>query len=290
MTDEPRRDDSFGVRNRFLTDTPPAPVRQRDRAIGGLTLSLSAHVAALVIAAVVVSRSPMTDSSAASPRAPVPLVYALPGGGAGLGGGEPSSKPVRRAQLVGPEAVALPSVQQGKSDRVQDAPDPVQRIAVPDRQVNAGLQEMIGAVSAVANPEFGSRGAGTGPGADGTRGSGSGPGSPGPGLGPGSEGPGSGGEGYPGNGVSWPRLTIEVKPNYTVEAMRARIEGVVELDIVVLADGSVGRVRLVRSLDARFGLDEEALKAVQRWRFDPARQSGKAVTVRVPVEVSFRLR
>jgi len=90
--------------------------------------------------------------------------------------------------------------------------------------------------------------------------------------------------------VSWPKLIVEVKPNYTPSAMHARIEGIVELEIVVRADGSVGTIRLVRSLDARFGLDDEAIKAVRNWRFDPARLAGKPVQVRVPVEVSFGLR
>jgi protein TonB len=192
--------------------------------------------------------------------------------------------------LVGPDALALPTVQRGRSERIRDTPEPVQRIAIPDPQVSAGLQEVVGSVTAVADPDLASRGSGTGSGADGTRGPSSGPGSPGAGLGPGGPGPGSGGEGPPGNGVSWPRLIVEVKPAYTAEAMRGRIEGVVELEIVVLADGSVGRITLIRSLDSRFGLDEEAIKAVRQWRFDPAKLAGKPVTVRVPVEVSFRLR
>ena len=98
------------------------------------------------------------------------------------------------------------------------------------------------------------------------------------------------GEGLtPGNGVTWPRLVREVKPNYTPDAMRAQVEGMVELEILVLADGSVGRVNIVRSLDARFGLDQEAINAVRRWRFDPGRRSGKAVATRVGVELSFNL-
>ena len=75
--------------------------------------------------------------------------------------------------------------------------------------------------------------------------------------------------------MTWPRLVQEVKPNYTPDAMRAQVEGMVELEILVLADGSVGRVNIVRSLDARFGLDQEAVNAVRRWRFDPGRQVGQ---------------
>ena len=105
------------------------------------------------------------------------------------------------------------------------------------------------------------------------------------------DGPGGEGDGLkPGNGVSWPRLVREVKPNYTPDAMRAQVEGMVELEILVLEDGSVGRVNIVRSLDARFGLDQEAINAVRRWRFDPGRRLGKAVATRVGVELSFNLR
>jgi protein TonB len=282
MTEDARRDDDFGVRNLFLTDAPPQPMPRRRGTLGGLTLSLSAHVAALMIATIVASRAPIGNLTV-QPVTNIPLVYALPGGGGGPMGGDNSTQPVRRAQLVGPEAAALPTVLRGRSEAVEETPEPIQRIAAPDRQVNAGLQEMVGSIAAVSAPDFGSRGPGTGPGAS------TGPGGQGPGFGTG-EGPGLNGTGPPGNGASWPRLIVEVKPNYTAEAMRARIEGVVELDIVVQADGSVGQVRLVRSLDSRFGLDEEAIRAVRRWRFDPSRRAGIPMTVRVPVEVSFRLR
>ena len=148
---------------------------------------------------------------------------------------------------------------------------------------------MVGTVAELRPIDLG-RGQGSGTGADGGRDDGIG-GGDGNRMGRRS-GPGAGDdEGLrPGNGVSWPKLVQEVKPNYTADAMRAQVEGRVELEIVVLADGSVGRVSLVRSLDGRFGLDEEAISAVRRWRFEPARHSGKAVPVRVGVELSFNLR
>jgi len=192
---------------------------------------------------------------------------------------------------VGRESIALPAAtpQRFESPKRREVPEPQQRVIVPEIAVAAGVREAFGAVSEVRPLDIDSRGPGAGTGADGRRGPGSGPGE-GPGLGPGS-GIGSGGDGeVPGNGVSWPRLVQEVKPNYTPDAMRARVEGMVELEIIVLADGSVGRVDLVRSLDSRFGLDQEAISAVRRWRFDPGRRSGQAVPVRVGVELSFTLR
>ena len=72
-----------------------------------------------------------------------------------------------------------------------------------------------------------------------------------------------------GNGVETPKLIREVKPQYTAQAMRAKIQGEVLLECIVMPDGSVGNIRVVRSLDAAFGLDQEAIKAARQWRFQP---------------------
>jgi len=50
-------------------------------------------------------------------------------------------------------------------------------------------------------------------------------------------------------GLQMPTLLEEVKPHYTAEAMSAMIKGSVLLECIVLKDGTVGRVRIVRSLD-----------------------------------------
>jgi protein TonB len=81
-----------------------------------------------------------------------------------------------------------------------------------------------------------------------------------------------------------------VRPNYTNAALQARVRGLVVLDAVVLPDGSVGEVKIVRSLDQRFGLDEEAIKAVKQWRFRPARRAGGPIAMLVSVEMMFELR
>ena len=67
-------------------------------------------------------------------------------------------------------------------------------------------------------------------------------------------------------------------------------QGVVELEAIVLPDGSVGEVRIVRSLDSVFGLDQEAIKAVKQWRFVPGTRLGQPVAVLVGVELQFTLR
>ena len=94
----------------------------------------------------------------------------------------------------------------------------------------------------------------------------------------------------PGNGVSLPQVVKQVKADYTKEAMAQMIEGVVVLDVVVLSDGAVGDVTVTQSLDAVYGLDQEAIKAIKQWEFKPGMKDGKAVAVRVDVKMRFTLR
>ena len=79
----------------------------------------------------------------------------------------------------------------------------------------------------------------------------------------------------------------EVKPDYTEAARGEAVEGDVLLEVIVLADGSVGEVRVLRGLG--FGLDERAVAAMRQWRFRPAERGGVPVSVFVEVAMTFRL-
>jgi TonB family protein len=46
----------------------------------------------------------------------------------------------------------------------------------------------------------------------------------------------------------------------------------------------------MRSLDPRFGLDEEAIKAARQWRFAPGTRMGQPVSVQITIELTFTLR
>jgi protein TonB len=259
---------------------------------GSTTLSVAAHAIALVIVAVAIGNKPASSPHGAA-RTLTKLVYTAdpPGGGGPKGGGRETPERARRVELVGPETLAIPAERTPMIAANEAAGSPPPRpIAIHEPEVLAGLRDAIGAVSDLRPVDMDSLGSGSGPGVDGDKGSRIGDGARGlRGSGP---GPGSGDDDgvVAGNGVSSPRLIVEVKPNYTAEAMRAQIEGMVELEIVVLANGSVGRIRLVRPLDGKFGLDQEAINAVRQWRFEPGRHLGKAVPVRVAVELSFNLR
>ena len=94
----------------------------------------------------------------------------------------------------------------------------------------------------------------------------------------------------PGNGITLPIAVREVRAQYTQEAMRARLEGTVVLQSVVLANGTVDDVRVVQSLDAEHGLDEQAVAAMKQWIFRPGQRGGKPVAVRISCEMTFTLR
>lgn len=131
-----------------------------------------------------------------------------------------------------------------------------------------------------------------GPGLGGGVGEGSGTGigsGIGPGVGPGSGGGFGGGVYQPGNGVTAPTLRSQVRPNYTSEAMRRKIQGTVVLEMIVQRDGTPSDIRVVRSLDAG-GLDEEAIRAAREWRFNPGRLGATPVDVLVVLVIDFHLR
>jgi len=54
-------------------------------------------------------------------------------------------------------------------------------------------------------------------------------------------------------------------------------------------DGTVGEMRLTRSLDTQFGLDGEAMKAAKGWVFKPATCKGQPVNMIVTLALEFRL-
>jgi protein TonB len=92
-----------------------------------------------------------------------------------------------------------------------------------------------------------------------------------------------------GPGVTIPRLLKDVKPQYTADAMRAKIQGSVVVECVVQTDGTVGNVKVIRSLDATYGLDQEAIKAAKQWVFAPGTRNGQPVPVMVSIELTFTL-
>jgi periplasmic protein TonB len=92
-----------------------------------------------------------------------------------------------------------------------------------------------------------------------------------------------------GPGMTSPRLIKETKPSYTADAMRVGVQGSIKMEAVVETDGTVGEVRVVRSLDQKFGMDEQGVMTLKQWRFEPGKKDGIAVPVLVEVEMTFTM-
>jgi TonB family protein len=87
--------------------------------------------------------------------------------------------------------------------------------------------------------------------------------------------------------LSAPNPRLKVDPKYIRAAAHEGVEGTVVLYAVIGMDGVVRGVRIMRSLDAR--LDESAVEAFSKWKFDPATSAGSPVDVEAVVEIPFQL-
>jgi periplasmic protein TonB len=84
-----------------------------------------------------------------------------------------------------------------------------------------------------------------------------------------------------------PILIHKVEPEYTQDALDAKLQGVVILSFVVGTDGVSSDIKLVRGLGK--GLDEKAIECLKSWRFKPATLHGEPVPEKASVEMNFRL-
>ena len=87
-----------------------------------------------------------------------------------------------------------------------------------------------------------------------------------------------------------PKILSQVRARYTSDAMKAKIQGSVIVEAVVKTDGTVGDVKVIRSLDPVHGLDKAAVEAAKQSRFVPGSRAGVPVPVIVTIQSSFTLR
>jgi TonB family protein len=201
------------------------------------------------------------------------IVYPPEPGKGGGGGGNPAPAPPKKTEV--PEHAPPPAVVPEITVKPVEPP-PVSLIAPIQTNTTALLQSTGNSSVSLAALGGGGSGGGMGSGR-------------GAGVGPGTEAGFGGGAFAPGNGVSWPDLIEMVKPIYTPEAMRTKMQGIVTLEVVVLENGRVGDVRVVKSLDRASGLDAAAITAAKQWTFKPGMKDGKPVATKVTLELEFRL-
>lgn len=192
-----------------------------------------------------------------------------------MGGGDKPKTAPPKVETTAPKPKARPVP---IPDPTPDDPEPLIVEPDPTPEIVDKISTVINLGDVTAPPGAG----GVGASGMGGRGTGSGP----------LSGPGSGmGDGGPyrvGGGVREPVLIFKTLPSYTEEARKNRVEGIVLLQVVVRANGSVDNAQIIRGLG--FGLDDSALKeVVTKWKFKPGTLDGRPVDVMALIEVSFRL-
>jgi TonB family protein len=82
-----------------------------------------------------------------------------------------------------------------------------------------------------------------------------------------------------------PRLKSPASPTYPSEAKRLPVSGTVLLFIEISRSGQVDNVNVIQPLG--LGLDDEATRAVRKWKFEPARNGSRTVPFFGQVELQF---
>lgn len=245
-----------------------------------LSTSVVVHGVALGIILLVMAIEPVAEPQYTPPEK-YDLVFVQtvgPGGGGGGGGNQMKTPPAKiemKAVVPKPPAIQVPKV---------EVPPPPPSLVAPVQMTAVvpvpGTMTGLAAAPSLGTGTLGGGGTGAG------TGTGSGTGS---GIGPGTGGGFGGGAMRPGNGVTNPTILRQVDPRYTPDAMRAKIQGMVELEAVVGTNGVITEIRVIKSLDRAFGLDEEAIKTAKQWLFRPGRYQGQNVPVMVVIQMEFRL-
>lgn len=88
--------------------------------------------------------------------------------------------------------------------------------------------------------------------------------------------------------ITPPRLLEVATPEYTAEAKKKKIEGDVTITFVCDEKGIPRDVKVKKGLG--YGLDENAVAAVNEYRYKPATKDDEPVAVKMEVTVNFFLR
>ena len=282
---------TFGPR-----DVPFLLGASEERMGRSLAASLAGHVVGGLLLALIISLTPEPVYQLIVPARDSYSIVWLPEEGPGGGGGGGGNESLELPQLVElpgadetPLSVPVPDEAPVVEEEIEPETLSAQQMNIPAVSMASADRMRSGVLDALATADSGAQGSGSGGGGGSGEGAGSGPGT-GSGLGPGTGGGVGGGVYRPGAGIVNPRLLREVKPQYTAEALRAKITGTVYMELVVLQDGTVGEVRITRSLDPVFGLDEEAIKAARQWLFQPGTRFGEPVAILVNLALDFNLR
>lgn len=211
----------------------------------------------------------------------IKITYDLPKGNSSGGGGRQELTPASRGELprASPKQLILPTTK---------TPDEMPALPVEPTIEGQSLAQrspaIIGLPEGVPGPPSDGMGRSRG---IGDRGNGDGVGNN-----TGSRvGDGPGGNMIGGSrgreGLRLPSVIYQVEPEFSEEARKARMEGMVVLTVEVDEQGRAQNIQVKVPLG--LGLDERAIEAVKKWKFRPATQNGKPVRHPAVIEVRFHL-
>lgn len=85
-----------------------------------------------------------------------------------------------------------------------------------------------------------------------------------------------------------PETMVRIPPEYPYQARQRGIEGVVQIKLLVNADGTVGPVHVLSARPENI-FDDAAVKGARRWKFKPGRIAGEPVSAWVVTNIRFTL-
>jgi TonB family protein len=211
----------------------------------------------------------------------LPKVQPLSGGG---GGGDRSPLPASKGRLPRPALRQFVPPSAVLNNTAPKLTMEASILAPPDVSLPtvsmANYGDPLGKIGPASN------GTGSGGGIGSGKGGGVGSGSGG-GVGPGEGGGIGGGVFHVVGGASKPIAIYSPDPQYSDEARRARLQGRVEIELIIDEKGVPQNIQVLKSLG--LGLDEEAIKAAGKWRFKPGMKDGKPVAVIAFLDIGFHL-
>jgi len=274
------------------TVEPPFSDRKRKRntqistAVGYVTL-----FAAIVFLSTILPEPPKLSRNPDLPD----LIFVMtegPGGGGG-GGGELSEDPESVQKIEGEDQAKIAVKLDTPEDKlIFEDPDKPPEVEEEEEKVEEDeVPEIVAPVVAQAPDDttekgilqgqeqlIASAGAGQGPGIGEGKG---------PGIGEGTGGGFGGGAYRMGSGLTPPVLVRQIQPGFTEEALARKIQGEVVVEVVILKDGTVRVVRVLRGLSA--DLNQKAIDAASQWKFIPAKFKGRPVDLIAEIVVDFNI-
>ncbi|MDP9051704.1 MAG: energy transducer TonB [Acidobacteriota bacterium] len=194
----------------------------------------------------------------------------------GGGGGEHGPTPVTKGHLpkFAETQITPPKAPPMEQPKIR-MPEPTIEVQNDLKMASSALPNLGMPNSPIVDASMGN-GSGTGVGAG-----------KGSGIGSGSGGNYGGGLRQVGGAVSMPVVIHEEKPEFSEEARKAKLTGRVVVGIWVDENGNPTHVQLLHGIGMR--LDENAIAAVKEYKFKPAMDRGKSVTVALNIAVDFEI-